>query len=270
MNRTVKKICWGILGIAAFYILFMGVSFLFLPLFVDLYIYTPFIFFALITFFFTMFLVRETACLVFMPKPRLKAIIRDGQTDVSASQVVLKIFSGAFLKRISMYLGLFVLEIACRIFAIRLFLQGVDSTLPALERIAAKSDMLLVAVLTLAAFIIMELPWYALFYRVSFRGRANRSSEYRFGLKAFVFLLGVLIIQFLLYPLSVRYDSTAAQYLLLAALAVVSFGLWWLMYQKQWNKCSCPLCNRIKSTFAFYKPAGKSACPANETKIDIK
>ena len=254
MIQNIKKICWGILGIAAFYILFMAVSYPFLPLFADLYIYTPFIFFALITFFFTMFLVRETACLVFMPKPRLKAIIHDGQAEISASQVVLKIFSWTFLKRISMYFGLFVLEIACRIFGIRLFLQCADAALSTLETLAAKSDMLLIAVITVAALILMELPWYFLFYRVSFGNRANRSSEYRFGLRVFAFLLGVLVVQFMLQPFSVYYaDNAAVQYLLVGLLIVASFGIWWLMYKKRWKKGACPLCNRVKSCFCVYE-----------------
>ena len=190
----------------------------------------------------------------FMPKPRLKAIIHDGQAEISASQVVLKIFSWTFLKRISMYFGLFVLEIACRIFGIRLFLQCADAALNTLETLAAKSDMLLIAVITVAALILMELPWYFLFYRVSFGNRANRSSEYRFGLRVFAFLLGVLVVQFMLQPFSVYYaDNAAVQYLLVGLLIVASFGIWWLMYKKRWKKGACPLCNRVKSCFCVYE-----------------
>lgn len=258
MNRKIKKICLSILGVAAFYVLLLALGSFFVPLFAELYLYLPFVFFAPITFFFTMFLARETACLVFMPKPRLKAVIRDGQAEVSASQVVLKVFSWAFLGRISLYFALFVLETACRLFAVSLFLSAANAALPALEAISEKSDMLLIAVLAVAAFAITELPWYALFYRVSFGGRANRASEYRFGLKAFAFMLAALIVQMLLQPLSVRFaDSSAAQYLLLALWVALSFGIWVLMYEKPWKQGTCPLCNRVKSCIERYKkPAG--------------
>lgn len=253
MSRNIKKICWGVLGVAVFYVLLQALAAVFLPFFMQLYLFIPFVFFAPIAFFFTMFLARETACAVFMPKPRLKAVIRDGQAEVSASQVVLKVFSWAFLKRIAMYFGLFVLELVCRIAAIRLFLMLADVSLSGLAAVADKSEMLLIVLVTLAAFAVMELPWYALFYRVGFGGRANRSSEYRFGLKAFVFMLGVLLIQVLMLPLSMRYESDAAQYGLLAVLVVLGTGLWALMYKKQWKKASCPICNRIKSCIEKYK-----------------
>lgn len=258
MNRKIKKICLSVLGVAAFYVLLVAVCSLFVPLFTELYLYMPFIFFAPIAFFFTMFLARETACLVFMPKPRLKAVIRDGQAEVSASQVVLKVFSWAFLGRVCMYFGLFVLETVCRLFSVSLFLTAANAALPALETVGGISDMLLIALVALAAFAIMELPWYALFYRVSFGGRANRRTEYRFGLKAFAFMVAALIVQMLLQPLSVRFaDSSAAQYLLLALWVALSFGVWVLMYEKPWKQGNCPLCNRVKSCIERYKkPAG--------------
>lgn len=269
MSHKIKKICIGILGIAAFYALFLAVCSLFVPLFTELYLYMPFVFFAPIAFFFTMFLARETVCLVFMPKPRLKAIIRDGQAEVSASQVVLKVFSWAFLGRIFMYFGLFVLEMICRLVAINLFLLAVNAALPMLEAVSETSDMLLIAILAISAFVMMELPWYALFYRVSFGGRANRRTEYRFGLKAFAFMVAALIVQLLLQPLSIRFaDSTAAQYLLLALWGALSFGIWVLMYKKPWKQGNCPLCNRVKSCIERYKKPDGMRDKAAETPIE--
>ncbi len=254
MSRTIKKICWAGLGIVALCTVLWAAMTPFVPLFAELYLYLPFIFFAPIAFFFTMFLARETACLVFMPKPRLKAIIRDGQTEVSASQVVLKVFSWAYLKRIGLYFGLFILETVCRILSIRLFLTIATMSMGFLAAVSEKSDMLLIVLVVLAAFAVMELPWYFLFYRVAFGGRSNRSSEYRFGLRVFAFLLGVLVVQFMLQPFSVYYaDNTAVQYLLVGLLIVASFGIWWLMYKKRWKKGACPLCNRVKSCFCVYE-----------------
>lgn len=258
MSRTIKKICWAGLGIVALCTVLWAATAPFVPLFAELYLYLPFIFFAPIAFFFTMFLARETACLVFMPKPRLKAVIRDGQTEVSASQVVLKVFSWAYLKRIGLYFGLFILETVCRILSIRLFLTIATMSMGFLAAVSEKSDMLLIVLVVLAAFAVMELPWYFLFYRVAFGGRSNRSSEYRFGLKAFAFMVAVLIVQILLQPLSMRFDDdSAVQYLLLCLWAALSFGVWLLMYKKQWKKGTCPICNRVKSCIEKYrKPKG--------------
>lgn len=254
MSRTIKKICWAGLGIVALCTVLWAATTPFVPLFAELYLYLPFIFFAPIAFFFTMFLARETACLVFMPKPRLKAVIRDGQTEVSASQVVLKVFSWAYLKRIGLYFGLFILETVCRLLSIRLFLTIATMSMGFLAAVSEKSDMLLIVLVVLAAFAVMELPWYFLFYRVAFGGRSNRSSEYRFGLRVFAFLLGVLVVQFMLQPFSVYYaDNAAVQYLLVGLLIVASFGIWWLMYKKRWKKGACPLCNRVKSCFCVYE-----------------
>lgn len=264
MTKTqyARTICWNTLRFAVFYLAMLWWGFQLDPMISELYTVTPFIVFASVTLFLFLFLCRETGCLIFMDKSRLKAILRNGEAEPTASQIVLRLFSWPFLKRVCLFFGLFVVEFYFRLFAIKLFLVTIQATLPFWEKIADISDWLLYALIFLTAYIIMELPAWGLFYKLSVKGHSNRSYEYRFGLKLSV--LVALIIGLRLLSLYLTEDaSPAIEGISLVLFALCGFGLWYLMYRK---KCccrqgGCPVCNAVK---AFFKREEKTDASANE------
>ena len=258
-----KTICWNTLRVAFFYLAMLWWGFQLDPMISKLYTVTPFIVFASVVLFLFLFLCRETGCFIFMDKSRLKAILRNGETEPTASQIALRLFSWPFLKRVSLFFGLFTLEFYLRLLTIRLFLMTIDATLPFWEKITNISEILLYAVMFLTAYVIMELPTWGLFYKLSFKGHANRSQEYRFGLK--LSLLVALIIALRLLSLYLTEGSSVAiETMSLALFAVLSFGLWFLMYRKKCCCCTqggCPICNAIK---ALFRKKEKQDIPAIE------
>lgn len=247
-SQKIQFICWSTLKVAAFYLLLILSGKLFDPQLYDLYIHLPHILFVLITFFFVLFLCRVMGCLVFLPKDRLKAILRDGQISPTASQIVLRLFSVPFLKRILTITVLIGAEFYLRFISILLFLIVSKKAAAVLGQIALLSNFLAAALLVLAAYVIMELPFYLLFYKFSFKGHPNRMYEYRFGMKLSFFVFCIYIINRLLMPLAGNVASTAGAVLFFILLAVLSTGLWYLMYRKKWT-CfdTCPICAKVKS-----------------------
>lgn len=205
------------------------------PMMSELYLVTPFIVFSCVAVFLFLFLCRETGCLLFLEKGRLKAILRNDEPDPTASQIVLRLFSNPFLKRVTMYFVLFVAEFYLRLLCINPFLKFVQGTLPFWERITSVSENLLYVLMFAGAYVIMELPAWVLFYKLSFKGRSDRSYEYRFGMKL-SFLVSLIAG---LYILSISLTADAPEAVENAAFVlfvVLSFGVWHLMYRK---KCCC-------------------------------
>lgn len=198
MLATVRKICDAVLRISAFAVLLSVEKSVFSPLFTELYMLTPFVFFCAAAGFFSLFLIRETACLVFLPKARLRGILRDGEIDPPPSKYFLRAFGAPFLKRVFFYLFLFAAETVFRLLSIRLYLNLMGGAVPFLERLANLSAAWPFAASLTAGFLIMELPCYELFYKYSFRDRLNRSHEYRFGLKVFAYLLLLYVVSLFL------------------------------------------------------------------------
>lgn len=243
------KLCKNTLLVVLFYTIMLWWGFQLEPLFGELYEVTPFIVFLSVSFFMMLFLCRETGCFVFLDKGRLKAILRNGETEPTASQIVLRLFSFPFLKRVALFFSLFVFEFYFRLLLIKLFLITVQATLGFWEKIASVSDVLVYGLMALAAYAIMELPAWALFYKVSFKGRSNRSYEYRFGIKLSVLTALILTMRFVQMALTAE-TSALQEALSWILLAGASFGLWYLMYRK---KCccagGCPICNVVKGLF---------------------
>lgn len=245
--------------VAVFYLLMIWWGIQIDPMISELYIVTPFIVFSCVAVFLFLFLCRGTGCLLFMEKSRLKAILRNGEPEPTASQLFLRLFSFPFLKRVTLYFVLFVLEFYLRLLCIKLFLMFVQGTLPFWEKITGVSEGLLCAGMFLGAYVIMEVPAWLLFYKLSFRGRSNRSSEYRFGMKL-SFLVSLIIgLRFL--SLSLTADaSPAVENVAFVLFAALSFGLWYLMYRKKWCCCNtegCRICNAVKGLFGKKKETVK-------------
>ena len=248
--HLLKIFCWNTLRVTLFYLLMLWWGFQLDPMLSELFVITPFIVFAPISLFLFLFLCRETGCFIFMDKSRLKAILKNNEIEPNASQIVLKFFSWPFLKRICMFLGLFVFEFYLRLFAIKLFLIIVQKTLPFWEKTTNVSEVLLYVLMALTAYVIMELPAWFLFYKLSFKGHSNRSYEYRFGLKLSLFVAIIIGLRILSLYLT-RDSSPAVELLLFVLSAGIGFGLWYLMYRK---KCccrqnGCPICLALKKLF---------------------
>lgn len=248
--QYMKSIFWNTFRAVAFYLIMMWWGFQLDQMMSELYVITPFVVFACVSLFLFLFLCRETGCFIFMDKARLKAILRNGELEPTASQIVLRLFAWPFLKRVSMFLGLFVLEFYLRLFTIKLFLITIQASLSFWERITNISEGLLYVLILLTAYVIMELPAWLIFYKLSFKGHSNRSYEYRFGLKLSV--LTALIIGLRVLSLSLTADASATvDSIAFIAFAVLSFGLWLLMYRKK-CRCGqggCPICNAVKALF---------------------
>lgn len=258
--QRVNFICRSILKVAFFYFLLLWWGYQVDLLILDLYVKTPFMLFACTVFFLFLFFSRTMGCFVFMPKDKLKAILRDGQISPSVSQIVIRLFSWPFIKRTGMYLLLFIAEMALRLSFIPLFLKTISLTIPMWTRLSSFSVILTNALLIATAYVIMELPFYLLFYKLSFKGHGNRSSEYRFGVKLSVFVLILLGMRFVFMPLSDHFSQTTWAALSVCLQIVPGIGIWYLMYRKEWSFCcsSCPICSKIKSIF------GKTCCCRQE------
>lgn len=243
----IRSVCVAVLRVAAFYALMAGLWFLLTPLMVELYISTPFAVFAGCGFFLLLFMTRSAGCLIFMPKSRLKAILRDGELSPTASQIVLRLFSWPFLKRVTMYFVLFLAEFCLRVVLINAFLLLINATLAFWANLSMRSIFATNALLFVAAGVVMELPVWAVFYKLSFKGRANRSREYRFGLKLCAFVVLFLIMHFcLFFKLSPVFPTKGGEAFLFLLSAVLGTGLWWLMYRCERLRFKCPLRRRTR------------------------
>lgn len=253
-------VCRSILQIAFFYALMLWWGYQVDPLVLELYVNTPFVLFACTVFFLFLFFCRTMGCLVFMPKDKLKAILRDGQISPTASQIVIRLFSWPFIKRTALFFLLFVAEFALRLFFIPLFLKAVSLTIPLWAWLSSFSIILTNTLLIATAYIIMELPFYLLFYKLSFKGHVNRSYEYRFGMKLAAFVSILLGLRMALMSLETHFSFKGSELVSAGALAVSGIGLWYLMYRKDWSFCcnGCPFCSKIKSLF------GKTCCCRQE------
>lgn len=253
-------VCRSILQIAFFYALMLWWGYQVDLLVLELYVNTPFVLFACTVFFLFLFFCRTMGCLVFMPKDKLKAILRDGQISPTASQIVIRLFSWPFIKRAALFFLLFVAEFALRLVFIPLFLKAVSLTIPLWAWLSSFSIILTNTLLIATAYIIMELPFYLLFYKLSFKGHANRSHEYRFGMKLAAFVSILLGLRMALLFLETHFSFKGSELVSAGALAVSGIGLWYLMYRKDWSFCcsNCPFCSKIKSLF------GKTCCYRQE------
>lgn len=249
-SQKIQFVCWSALKVIAFYLLLLISGQFFDPYLYDLYVNLPHILFVLITFFFVLFLCRIMGCLVFLPKDRLKAILRDGQISPTASQIVLRLFSIPFLKRILTMTVLVGAEFYLRFISILLFLLISNKAGSVFGQIAQVSNFLAMAALVVTAYVVMELPSYLLFYKFSFKGHPNRMYEYRFGMKLSFFIFCVYIINRLLRPLAGHVQSTTGAVFFFILLTSLSIGVWYLMYRKKWT-CfdNCPLCAGVKGIF---------------------
>lgn len=265
-RQKIRFICWSALKVAAFYLLLVISGILFDPILYDLYIGLPHILFVLVVFFFVLFLCRIMGCLVFLPKDKLKAILRDGQISPAASQIVLRLFSIPFLKRILTITLLIAAEFYLRFTAVLLFLIASQKAAFLLEKIMQISSFLATALLILTAYIIMELPFYLLFYKFSFKGHPNRMYEYRFGMKLSFFVFCVYIINRILLPVAQYPDPTTGAVLFYILLTAVSIGLWYLMYRAKGTCFSgCPLCAAVKNAFCR-----TPECRREQERIELK
>ena len=248
--QRLKTVCWNTLRVAVFYLLMIWWGFQLDPMMSELFAITPFIVFACVALFLFLFLCRETGCFVFMEKSRLKAILRNGETEPTASQFVIRFFSWPFLKRVCLFFGLFVLEFYLRLLTVKLFLMTIQATIPFWEKVTDVSEYLLYPLILLAAYVIMELPAWLLFYKLSFKGRSNRSYEYRFGLKLSFLVALITGLRFLSLYLTAD-ASSAVELSAFILFAAASLGLWFLMYRK---KCvcaqnGCPIYKAAKKLF---------------------
>lgn len=243
----IRSVCVAVLRIVAFYALMAGLWFLLNPLMIELYISTPFIVFAGCGFFLLLFMTRTAGCLIFMPKNRLKAVLYDGELSPTASQIVLRLFSWPFLKRVTMYFTLFLAEFCLRVVLINAFLILVNKTLVFWANLSMRSISATNILLFAAAGVVMELPAWAVFYKLSFKGRANRSREYRFGLKLSAFVILFLIMHISLFSkLSAVFPTRGGEAFCFLLSAVLGTGLWWLMYRCKFPRFKCPLCRMTR------------------------
>ena len=248
--QYLKSLCWNTLRVAVFYLILIWWGMQLDPMMSELFVITPFIVFSCVALFLFLFLCRETGCLLFMDKGRLKAILRNGETEPTASQIALRLFSFPFLKRISLFFGLFLLEFYLRLLTVKLFLTVIQETIPFWEKVTDISEVLLYLLMFFTAYVIMELPAWFLFYKLSFKGHANRSSEYRFGMKLSLLVSLIIGLRFLSLYLTADASSTAEANAFVLFTAA-SFGLWFLMYRR---KCCCAsgecrICNAVKALF---------------------
>ena len=259
-------ICRSVLQIVLFYLLLSWWGYQIDLLVLDLYASTPFILFACCVFFLFLFFCRTMGCLVFMPKEKLKAILQDGEISPPLSQFVLKIFSWSFIKHLLIFFFLFVCEFILRLAFIPLFLKSVSMTIPFWAWLSSFSVVLTNILLIVTAYVIMELPFYLLFYKVSFKGHRNRSFEYSFGLKLSVFVLILLVLHFFSKPLLADLSQTTGTVSSLIILTILGTGIWYLMYRKKWSFCcrECPICSYIKKIF------GKSFCRQEQEQEELQ
>ncbi|MBR1778683.1 MAG: hypothetical protein IJ752_08910 [Alphaproteobacteria bacterium] len=248
--QKIRNICWNTLRVVIFYLLFLWWGFQLGPMLDELFISVPFIVFISVTLFLSLFLCRETGCLIFMSKGRLMAILKNGEIEPTASQIILRLFSWPFLKRVCMFLGLFVLEFYLRLFLIKLFLITIQASLSFWEKVTNVSEGLLYPLMLLAAYVIMELPAWLLFYKLSFKGHSNRSYEYRFGMKLSVLVIIVIGLRLLTSFLTAE-SSSVAGFFAVVLFALCSFGAWYLMYRRKCccARSGCPICRVIKGLF---------------------
>lgn len=262
--HKLKLVCLALLGIAAFYFSFVLWDYMFGGWIDDFYLMLPRPLFSLVTLFLIFFLCRVSGTLIFMPKPKLREILCDGNEEPSLSQIVLRAFSVPFLKRISFFVLMVILEMIFRMQAILVFLWNVDN--PLWENFADVSMEALIIGWTVAAFLIMELPWFFMFYVLSVPGHPNRIKEYKFGTKLFVFVLLAYIV---MRALGIILPSGTLVYDALQAVlfVLISFGVWMLMYRPAALGC----CSGCPIRAAFKKIIGKkTACeiPNDEKKAD--
>ena len=266
--QYLKSLCWNTLRVAVFYLIMIWWGIQLDPMMSELFVITPFIVFSCVALFLFLFLCRETGCLFFMDKGRLKAILRNGETEPTASQIVLRLFSFPFLKRISLFFGLFLLEFYLRLLTVKLFLTVIQETLPFWEKVTDVSEVLLYLLMFFTAYAIMELPAWLLFYKLSFKGHANRSCEYRFGMKLSLLVAFIIGLRFLSLYLTAN-ASPAAEAIAFILFVAFSFGLWYLMYRR---KCccgmagGCPVCRLLKKLFKKKEKADERSAeiPTNE------
>ncbi len=259
--HKLKITCLSLLGITAFYFSFVFWDYLFGSWVDQFYLVLPRPLFSLVTLFLIFFLCRISGTLIFMPKPKLKEILYDGNPDPSLSQIVLKAFSTPFLKRVFFFLLAVVLEMLFRMQAILVFLWNTDN--PLWEAFAEVSVGTLVFGWAVAAFLIMELPWFFMFYVLSVPGHPNRLKEYKFGTKLFIFVLLVYIVMRVLGA-ALPGGTLAYEALQSVLLVLISFGIWLVMYRPSAIHCGCSSCP-LKAAFKKLTGKKEAAVPA-ETK----
>ena len=248
--KTFKSVCWSILGVAAFYSSFYLWNFLLWDFLKNLYMDTPFEVFFVIFFFLIMFLCRFMGCLFFMPKSRLKAILYNGKYDPPLSEILPRVFSAPFIKRISLYTVLFIAEFILRFALITVFIVGFIWTFGFWNMIQNGSEILLFISLAVVGYAVLELPVFLLFYKKSYENHTPRLYEYKFGTKVFIYVTGISIIYLSLLPAFESVRTAIDTTLLCLFFFASSLGLWWIMYRMKWLcDCSCPMISKIKSFF---------------------
>lgn len=263
--KKIRAVCRGALRVVVFYILTMWGLFQLSPLFGELYFSTPFVLSATVSFFLVLFIVRMAGTLVFMPKPRLTAILREGESSPRFSKIAVRFFSWEFQKRLMLFLSLFVAEFIVRLVLVNLFLLLIEKSVPVWANLSMKSVALTNGLITLAAFAVMELPCFVLFYKLSFKGHANRLREYRFGLKLSFLTLLIVALHYFLLPLAEKTNAVVE----LAVVAVSGVALWILTYRTDFLKsllCRQKRAKEEKDLTRSYRDAAKVA----ETIIEIE
>lgn len=225
--KKIRAVCLNALRVVVFYVLAMAGLFQLSPLFGELYFSTPFVLSATVSFFLILFVVRTAGTLVFMPKPKLTAVLRGGDVSPRFSKIAARFFSWECQKRLMLFLSLFVAEFVVRLVLVNLFLLLIEKSVPVWANLSMKSIALTNGLIALLAFAVMELPCFGLFYKLSFKGRANRLREYRFGLKLSFLTLLIVALHYFLLPLAEKTNAFAE----LTLVAVLGVGLWGAMYE---------------------------------------
>lgn len=244
-----KTLCLGLAGIAAFYYSFVLWNAIFGDLIYEFFLFLPRPLFSLTTFFLLFFLCRVSGTVIFMPKPKLKAMLVAEDAEPSLSAMVTRAFSLPFVKRVAFFTLITLAEAFLRVQSVFMFLQNADN--PIWQAAADKSVYALFAGWCVLAFLIMELPWFFMFYKLSVPGHPDRMDEYRFGTKVFAFVLLVYgVIR--AFDAAIPTGDSVLMFITFVILTVsLSLMIWVMMFRRPaaCGSCGCPVKAAFKKIF---------------------
>lgn len=260
--KKIQLVCFNILKIALFCVFMAFWVYQFKTPLSDLSANTPFTFLFYPVFFLFLFFCRTMGCLIFMPKNTLKTIVYQRMLFLAFPQLLNRIFSKDVFKHLLSCLFLFASELLLRLLSILLFLKTITFFTPFLNFTTPLKAVSGNIMLAISAYLIMEFPFYLVFYKFSLKNHSNRLYEYHFGMKLSVFVLLLSVFYFLLTPLIDGFSPVSKEITRFCALTALGGCVWYLAYRK--NTATDFVLSRIKRIKHKNTSCKKDNLPADE------
>ena len=260
--KKIQLVCFNILKIALFCVFMAFWVYQFKTPLSDLSANTPFTFLFYPVFFLFLFFCRTMGCLVFMPKNTLKTIVYQRMLFLAFPQLLSRIFSKDVFKHLLSCLFLFASELLLRLLSISIFLKIITFSIPFLNFTTPLKVVSGNIMLAISAYLIMEFPFYLVFYKFSLKNHSNRLYEYHFGMKLSVFVLLLSVFYFLLTPLIDGFSPVSKEITRFCALTALGGCVWYLAYRK--NTATDFVLSRIKRIKHKNTSCKKDNLPADE------